>query len=62
MDDREELLLKIQIIEFAMYDAALYLDTHPCDEAALDYFHHFKELKERAGAFKCAACLRFLFH
>jgi spore coat protein JB len=48
MDDREELLLKIQIIEFNMYDAALYLDTHPCDEAALDFFHHFRELKDRA--------------
>lgn len=55
MDDREQLLLKIQIIEFVMYDAALYLDTHPCDEAALDYFHHFRKLKEEAVA-EYAAC------
>lgn len=55
MDPRSELLKKIQILEFVMYDAALYLDTHPCDEAALNYFMHYRELKDQAVA-EFAAC------
>lgn len=55
MDSRTELLRKIQIIEFVMYDAALYLDTHPCDEKALDYFHYYRDMKEKAVA-EFAAC------
>ncbi|SHJ95156.1 spore coat protein CotJB [Tepidibacter formicigenes] len=36
--DREELLRKIQEVEFACIDFNLYLDTHPNDEKALrDY-------------------------
>lgn len=55
MDGRMELLRTIQILEFVMYDAALYLDTHPCDEAALNYFHHHKKMKDKAVA-EYAAC------
>lgn len=36
---QQDLLLCISQVSFAMYDAALYLDTHPCDEEALAYFH-----------------------
>ena len=55
MNGRAELLRRIQILEFVMYDAALYLDTHPCDEKALEYFHHHKKLKDDAVA-EYAAC------
>jgi spore coat protein JB len=55
MDSRTELLRKIQMIEFVMYDAALYLDTHPCDEKALEYFHYYRDMKEKAVA-EYAAC------
>jgi len=55
MDERTELLRTIQMLEFVMYDAALYLDTHPTDQAALDYFHHYHALKEKAVA-EFAAC------
>jgi spore coat protein JB len=55
MDSRTELMRKIQILEFVIYDAALYLDTHPCDEAALCYFHKYKDLKDKAVA-EFAAC------
>lgn len=50
MDARRELLQKIQILEFVIYDTALYLDTHPSDAAALNYYHHHRELLEAAKA------------
>lgn len=50
MNDQAEMLRRIQILEFVMHDAALYLDTHPCDEAALEYFHKHKAMKDGAVA------------
>ncbi|TYP57628.1 spore coat protein CotJB [Thermosediminibacter litoriperuensis] len=31
-----EMLREIQALEFAVYDLALFLDTHPCDKRALE--------------------------
>jgi spore coat protein JB len=50
MADRSEALRQIQTLEFIIHDAALYLDTHPCDEAALAYFHRYKEVLDKAVA------------
>jgi spore coat protein JB len=36
--DREAMLKKVQMHFFAAYDARLFLDTHPTDLTALDYF------------------------
>lgn len=44
----KELLRKIQTYHFNMQEAALYLDTHPCDKRALDYYHFYRRLSERA--------------
>ena len=49
-NDRIELLRKIQMIEFVIYDAALYLDTHPMDQDALNYYHKYKMLGDEAVA------------
>lgn len=35
--DRRKLLDKINSVSFAIDDAKLYLDTHPCDEEALTF-------------------------
>lgn len=35
---REALLREIDKVSFAVDDILLYLDTHPCDEKALDYY------------------------
>ncbi len=35
---REELMKKIQETGFALYDLTLFLDTHPNNRLALDYF------------------------
>lgn len=33
---------------FAVIDAGLYLDTHPCDESAMDYFNKYQKMHEEA--------------
>lgn len=40
-DSKEELLDKIGMLDFALVDLGLYLDTHPDDGEALEYYTHF---------------------
>ena len=47
---REELLQWINVVSFAVDDVKLFLDTHHCDEEALEFFHEFK--KQRVQALK----------
>ena len=46
--DREEMLKNVQMHCFAAYDARLYLDTHPTDLTALDYFKKHTAMGEAA--------------
>lgn len=50
MDARNELFRKIQILGFILADSALYLDTHPTDQAALNYYQKYRALNEKAIA------------
>lgn len=45
---RKELLRKVQICDFAINEAVLYLDGHPTNQSALNYFHKYKKLREQA--------------
>ncbi len=36
--NRSELLEWINVVSFAVDDVKLFLDTHPCNEDALEYF------------------------
>lgn len=54
--NRKKLLCYIDEVSFGMYDALLYLDTHPNDEVAIRYFHQHNRkrnfaLKEYAKAY-----------
>lgn len=48
--DRCAALYEISMVDFLLTDMMLYLDTHPNDKNALDYYHHYakilKELRE----------------
>ena len=44
MNDRKKLLKQIQIYSFAVYEAALYLDGHPKNRRALEYYRKKKEI------------------
>lgn len=48
MNDSRKLLGDIQKFDFALQEAALYLDTHTADKDALKYFHYFSGLSENA--------------
>lgn len=48
MSEREELLHLIQTFDFAIQEAALYLDSHPCSKIAMRYYQHYKHLSEKA--------------
>ena len=47
---RSALLKRVQMYSFAAYDAALFLDTHPCCVEALEYYKKYKKLYEEAKA------------
>lgn len=53
MSEREKLLKRVQMYQFAVTDAALFLDTHPDCAQALGYFNKYKKLlKEAKEAFE----------
>ena len=47
MNNREIMLKRLQICDFALNDAALYLDTRPDDQQALDFFGKYQALRAR---------------
>lgn len=46
--NREQLFWWITMVSFMMADLTEYLDTHPHDEKALDSFHHYASLYNKA--------------
>jgi spore coat protein JB len=44
LNDKNKLFRDIQIVSFAIDDVKLFLDTHPHDENALNYFRHYRDL------------------
>ena len=45
---RKDLLEQINQVSFAVDDVKLYLDTHPYDEEALEYFRKYSCLRNEA--------------
>lgn len=50
MTDRQKLLKKIQIAQFAIIEANLFLDTHKTDKTALAYFKKHSALLQELRA------------
>lgn len=48
MNDRHKMLKKVQMYEFALVEANLFLDTHPTDQKALEYFKMQKKYHDEA--------------
>lgn len=48
MNEREALLKRVQVCDFALNDAAMFLDTHPEDQDALRFYQKYKEMREKA--------------
>lgn len=48
MDERLKALMRVQTYGFALDEAILFLDTHPNDRDALDYYHKAQAEYENA--------------
>lgn len=47
MSQKEQMLKDIGMVDFALVELALYLDTHPFDRAAMEYFNHYNRIKNQ---------------
>lgn len=64
MNERNKLLKKLSAAQFAVWELQLYLDTHPCDQNAVelckkhseDANRLYKEYTEKYGALKKECC------
>ncbi len=45
---QNQMLHYINMVSFAVIEANLFLDTHPCDQEALEYFRHYSKLRNKA--------------
>ena len=50
MSERETLLQRVRMYDFALLDATLFLDGHPKDSAAIAYHNRVKGMYDQAVA------------
>ncbi len=44
---KEQMLNDIGTVSFCMVELMLYLDTHPNDRNAMEYFNHYAHIKDQ---------------
>lgn len=47
MSNREQLYHDIGIVTFVLTELTLYLDTHPADRNAIEYFNHYNRIRHQ---------------
>ena len=47
-NEQEKLLHDIGILDFIVVELSLYLDTHPTDRNAMEYFNHYNRMNNQA--------------
>jgi spore coat protein JB len=47
MNNKEQMLNDIGVVGFILIDLGLYLDTHPDDRNAIEYFNHYSRIKNQ---------------
>lgn len=47
MESKEQILHDIGVVDFVLVDLMLYLDTHPYDCKAMEYFNHYSRIKNQ---------------
>ena len=47
-NEQEKLLHDIGILGFVVVELSLYLDTHPNDRNAMEYFNHYNRMSNQA--------------
>lgn len=48
MMTKKKMMQFVREAGFAVLDAGLYLDTHPCDTEAMDYFNKYQKIYKEA--------------
>lgn len=48
MSERDKMMKKLMALSFMMYDAHLFLNSHPKDKQALEFYNKYKTLYEEA--------------
>lgn len=43
----KRMLNDISIVGFVLVDLSLYLDTHPYDQEAMEYFNHYSRIRNK---------------
>lgn len=47
MSARDQLLRNIGVVDFTVIELGLFLDTHPGDRRAMEYFNHYAQIKRQ---------------
>ncbi len=47
MSSKEKMLRDISTLDFVLVELTLYLDTHPYDRGAMEYFNHYSRIKNQ---------------
>ena len=47
MTEQQNMMRRLQVQSFVIDDIRLYLDTHPDDKRALEYYQKYRSLKEQ---------------
>lgn len=47
MNQKKQLLNDIGMVDFTLVELTLYLDTHPFDRMAMEYFNHYVRIKNQ---------------
>lgn len=47
MEQMERMLYDIGMVDFTIVELGLYLDTHPKDHRAIDYYNHYANMKKK---------------
>lgn len=45
--EQEHMLHDIGVVDFVTVEMTLYLDTHPMDREAMEYFNHYMRMKNQ---------------
>lgn len=47
MNQKEQMFYDIGIVDFVLVELIEYLDTHPYDREAMEYFNHYSRIKNQ---------------
>ena len=56
MNERAMLKRRIDALDFSIHETVLFLDTHPCDQKAMQMLRDYRRRRREARACRNGAC------